>query len=316
MNLGASGTAAYVSTTELTVTVIVSPTSLGALTAIVTNANGTSSPAVQTGFVVTASAPTITMSSSTLTLPATTLVINGTNFAPDVAGNTVVLSSGTCHVTAASTTSLTITFDSQPSAGTLTATDTTTCGGASSAVEVANVVAPVTTLWHDTFTDADGTALTSHTPDVGSGGYAAAVGTFHIESNALAIATVDGSNAANATFNPGSAASTFSIDFVLHDGINTTVIYAYNDAFALPHIEYVSGTSWLVKAGANSSPVSLSVGVTYTLVVSVNGGNITATCNGVSVSTPIVSLSTTWQILVYTFNVTSVTFDNLRVTTP
>ena len=53
LNLGAAGTVTAATTTSLTVTLSSMPNALGSLTAIITNANGSSSPAVQVATVIT-----------------------------------------------------------------------------------------------------------------------------------------------------------------------------------------------------------------------------------------------------------------------
>src|SRR5690349_8637360 len=69
------------------------------------------------------SAPTVTSGSSNLAANATSVVIAGTNFDPIVANNSVTFNDGAAGtVTAATSTSLTVTFSTKPTAaGSLTA---------------------------------------------------------------------------------------------------------------------------------------------------------------------------------------------------
>ena len=86
-------------------------------------------------------APVVTPSSASLDVASPTLVISGANFDPSAAGNVVTLGSGaTGTVTAASSTSLTITFSTQPSAGALSASVTSFGRSSGAPVQVANVV--------------------------------------------------------------------------------------------------------------------------------------------------------------------------------
>ena len=89
---------------------------------------------------VAVAAPTVTLSTTNLASNATTLTIAGSNFVPTASNNTVTLSSGTGHVTSATSTQLTVLFDTAPSTGSLTAT-VTSFGGTSNTVQVANIEA-------------------------------------------------------------------------------------------------------------------------------------------------------------------------------
>ena len=92
---------------------------------------------------VAVAAPTVTLSTINLANNVTTLTIAGSNFVPTASNNTVTLSSGTGHVTSATSTQLTVLFDTAPNAGNLTAT-VTSFGGTSNSVQVANVEAAPT----------------------------------------------------------------------------------------------------------------------------------------------------------------------------
>jgi|GEM_PF-641641 len=146
-NDGAVGSITAASTTSLVVSFTTKPTALGSLTANVTNAATGSSGAVQVATIV--AAPTVTLSTVSRAINAPTLTITGTNFSPTAAGNTVVFNDGAVGtVTAATATSLTVSFNIQPSAlGKLTAVVTSYGGSSGTAVQVAAVVAaPTVTL--------------------------------------------------------------------------------------------------------------------------------------------------------------------------
>jgi ribosomal protein L6P/L9E len=157
-NLGAVGTVTAATSTSLTVSLTTPPASLGALTAVVTANGATSGAAVQVSTIV--AAPSVTETSSTnLAVNAPTLVITGTGFnATFPAANRVAFNLGAVGtVTAATSTSLTVSFTTPPtSLSTLTAVVTSYGGSSGAAVTVADIVAaPVVTassasFWVDT----------------------------------------------------------------------------------------------------------------------------------------------------------------------
>ena len=149
-NNGAVGTVTAATATSLTVTFNIQPSAIGKLTAIVTSNGGSSGTAVQVAAIV--AAPTVTLNTTSRPITATTLTITGTNFSPIAANNNVVFSNDGADgaagtVTAATATSLTVTYTIKPlHAGSLTAV-VFTYGGSSSAVQVATIVAaPVVTM--------------------------------------------------------------------------------------------------------------------------------------------------------------------------
>jgi hypothetical protein len=139
-NLGAVGTVTAATATSLTVTFTTPPATTGSLTALVV-ANGLDSGApVQVATV--AFTPTVTAYTALIPTTATSITINGANFDPTAANDTVVFSNGAVGVvTAASATSLTVTFSTPPTLGSLTAV--VTVNGLSSGAPVP--VATVTT---------------------------------------------------------------------------------------------------------------------------------------------------------------------------
>ncbi len=89
----------------------------------------------------------VTPATTSLSASATEVVINGTGFDPIVSNNTVTFNKGAVGVvTAATATSLTVTFTTEPSsAGNLTAVVTANSVSSGSAVQVATVIPEVIT---------------------------------------------------------------------------------------------------------------------------------------------------------------------------
>ena len=146
-NLGAFGVVTASTSTQLTVAFTTQPTTVGFLTAVVTASGVSSGAAVQVANIV--AAPTVTTTTTNLGINATTLTITGTGFnANTPLSNTVTLSSGTGLVTSATTTSLTLTFATQPFLSNLTAVVNSFGGNSGTPtgtpVQVATIVAPPT----------------------------------------------------------------------------------------------------------------------------------------------------------------------------
>ena len=91
------------------------------------------------------SGPTVTSSTSNLAATATTLIITGSGFDTTAGNNTVTLNSGTGTVTSATATQLTVTLNTPPSVGNLTAVVTSNGSSSGSPVQVATVVAGAAT---------------------------------------------------------------------------------------------------------------------------------------------------------------------------
>ena len=139
-NNGAVGTVTSATATALTVSFSTRATA-GNLTAVVTT-NGVSS---ETPVQVATIAPVVTLSTTSQTVAGTTITIAGSGFDTVLARNTVVFSSGVGTVTAATSTSLTVTFSTRPVvAGNLTAVVTVNGASSGAAVQVARI-SPVVT---------------------------------------------------------------------------------------------------------------------------------------------------------------------------
>lgn len=115
-NLGAVGTVTSATTTQLTVTFSTQPTTTGSLTAVVavSTSNGDSGTAVQVATIV--AAPTVSLNAAYFPIDDSELIIYGTGFdAGTPANNLVTFNHGAVGtVTAATTTQLTVSMDTQP----------------------------------------------------------------------------------------------------------------------------------------------------------------------------------------------------------
>ena len=135
---GAAGTVTAATLTQLTVTFSTTPVTAGPLTAIVTTPSGSNGSAVQVATVI----PVVTSSTVGIASTGTTLTISGCGFDPTAGNNTVVLSDGAVGtVTAATSTTLTVTLGTLPAgSGPITAIVTTNGQASGSAVQVGTVV--------------------------------------------------------------------------------------------------------------------------------------------------------------------------------
>ena len=141
-NNGAVGNVSAATATSLTVTLTTGPTAAGSLTAIVTVNTLTSGTAVQVATVI----PVVTTSSADLLASAATLTISGSGFDTTAANNLVTFNnSAVGTVTAATATSLTVTFSTKPaSADDLTVVVTTNSASSGAPIKVATVKPVVT----------------------------------------------------------------------------------------------------------------------------------------------------------------------------
>jgi uncharacterized repeat protein (TIGR01451 family) len=145
-NDGATGIilAGNASATALTVTFITKPTTAGSLTAIVKTGGQNSGTPIQVATV----RPVVTPNSATLANSAATIVISGVGFDPTPGNNIAVFNdSAAGTVTAASATSITVTFTAAPvNAGNLTAVVTTNGVSSGAAAQVATVTTPTLSI--------------------------------------------------------------------------------------------------------------------------------------------------------------------------
>ena len=115
-NLGAAGTVTSATTTQLTITFSTQPTTTGSLTAVVavSTSNGDSGTAIEVATIV--AAPTVSLNAAYFPIDDSELIISGTGFdAGTPANNLVTFNHGAVGtVTAATTTQLTVSMDTQP----------------------------------------------------------------------------------------------------------------------------------------------------------------------------------------------------------
>jgi IPT/TIG domain len=186
---GATGTVTAATATSLTVTFSAQPTSVGALTAVVSTNGVSSGTPVQVATVI----PVITSSTASLAAGATTLTINGFGFSTNAAENVVAFNNGAVGtVTASDGSSLSVTFTTIPSTvGALNATVTTN-SKASTDTQVANVIPSVTSS-----TDALGADASSIV--IKGFGFSGTATDNTVQFNNGAIGTVDSSTATSLT---------------------------------------------------------------------------------------------------------------------
>jgi hypothetical protein len=119
------------------VTFSTKPTTAGSLTAVVNSDGVSSGAAVQVATVT----PVVTASTASLAATATQITISGFGFDPTAANNEVIFNDGAVGtITAATATSLTVTFSTKPkNAGSLTVVVTTDDESSGNPVQVATV---------------------------------------------------------------------------------------------------------------------------------------------------------------------------------
>ncbi len=139
---GVTGTVSASTATTLTVTFVVKPSAVGSLTAQVATNSVSNGSATQVATV----APTITVNTTNLTATQTTITIAGFGFSTTLANNAVSFNLGAVGVvTAATATSLSVSFTTRPtSLGNLTAVVTTSSVSSGTPVQVGGVRPTVT----------------------------------------------------------------------------------------------------------------------------------------------------------------------------
>lgn len=273
-----------------------------------------------------ASYPTVTQNLDNLCVDDTTLVVNGTGFSTTASENILTMSSGTWSCTSSTATQMTITRTMAPSLGALTMIVTVNGCSSAPAVQVAAVVDCVTLVWQDTFTDANGTALTAHTPDVSPGGSGytdingGAGGIFRIIATNRVGETI-GASVAGVRFNPGQASARASIDFVYKSGADFYFTLSPRDGSPIVVEVADNGGSeniTIFDTAGNTSSAALGLvnGTTYTLTVENTPTQILATCNAISVTrtTSEAYGDTDWEMTAEGLANDDVIVDDLEVT--
>ncbi len=145
-NDGAVGTVTTATPTSLIVNFSTKPTTAGSLTAVVTTDNQSSGAAVQVAAVTSPVTVVVSPSTANLAASAGQITIQGSGFDPTAVYDTVTFNDGAVgSVTAATSTALTVTLSTRPTAaGSLTAIVHSDGVSSGSAVQVATV-APVVT---------------------------------------------------------------------------------------------------------------------------------------------------------------------------
>ncbi len=159
-NNNAAGSVTAATSTQLTVSFSTQPAALGALNATVTVAGVGAAGPVQVATVI---APTaVTSSTASLPINSPSVTLAGSGFSTTAANNSVVFNDGAAgSVTAATATSLTVTFTTPPSAvGSLTAVVTSNSSASGAAVQVATVIPVVSASIANLAANAAGIVIT------------------------------------------------------------------------------------------------------------------------------------------------------------
>ncbi len=240
-NNGAVGTVSAASSTELTVTLSTKPTTAGSLTAVVTTNGVASGTAVQVATVV----PVVTNSTSNLAASAATMTISGFGFSTTAANNTVVFNNGAVgNVTAATATSLTVTFTTKPTtAGILTAVVTTSSNSSGAPVQVATVTPVVTVATANLAADAS-------TVTINGFGFSttAAENTVQLNNGAIGLVTSATATSLTVTFSTKPAAGGSLTAIVTTGSINSGS--AVQIARVIPVVNANAGLSLAANASS------------------------------------------------------------------
>jgi hypothetical protein len=151
-------------------------------------------------------------------------------------------------------------------------------------------------LWNDTFTDSDGTNLSSHTPDTGSGGYSNIAGNFEVISNKIQVVGTTTSGAIY-SFDPGVVNTTAKIDFnFVNTGDSDLRFVYFGFRFTISVVDIMAGIgriggNWTLivqdpSTGLYSANYSIPITANtwYTLSATNDGSHVTATIGSHSVS--------------------------------
>lgn len=276
--------------TSVVLTVTSGTLPLGALTGILKSYGG-GSTSQEICYVVTTDPPIITLTTTNIAYNAGTITVTGLKFDPTAGNNTGTFNlgvTGTC--TAATLTSSTWSISNANANGSLTLTVTTAYGGTdvAGAVQVGTVTGVVSHAWYDTFTESVNTILQSHTPNVGSGGY-----TKTSTDDGTVTGGVQGwTNLANAPsyiFNPGSVLRTASYNFKLGSGFDEIAFRFRSNAGATNYWALrITTANMNLQSDSGSGPggvsVSLSTNTLYTMTLTDDGTNMSATVNATNTS--------------------------------
>jgi len=187
---------------------------------------------------------------------------------------------------------------------------------------VPTFVPGITYYWKDTFTDTNNTLFTAHTGEVTPGGYTFDLNTWKIVSNTGENVSTTG----RFRFDPGQTVWNYSCKFVVNEASGQIFFFFRNtDDFNRWRVQVNfsagSATGFTLGCSGGTSftgtgTVTLNTGTQYTVSISVNGASVSATINGVTVSTSNIShASSTLMKIQYFGSTAAVCFlDDLFVT--
>lgn len=195
--------------------------------------------------------------------------------------------------------------------------------------EVVNHVGIGTILLHDTFTDTNGTPVTSHTMDVG-GGWAAIEGTIHppvVQSNKLQSVVYEAEAYAYIA-DAGAPDAEATCDFVigaLDGGHYCELLFRVFDAnnYWTMRVSGLGSNNFQIvrkQSGVDNieqqMTVALTAGVTYPFLVTCEGDDISCTLDGnvLNETNSFNSTTTKFGLRFYTYNAPFNTADNFMVT--
>lgn len=271
--------------------------------------------------------PSLNSNTDAICQDAATITITGTGFTSPANTNVFAFSNGaagTCTSVTGST-SCVVTFTTNPtSLGYLVATMTNGSGATSPTVVAVVELCGGGQLWYDTFTGADGTLLSAHTPDVG-GTYSNVVTAdkWTILGNKLInnVLLGTGGNCVARLTNPGITATTATVKVIINSTAGSLYLYLNprNGLEGNCGILKFAGGWTVVCPGASSESVSLTDGVEYTLSVHDTGTSLRVEINGIVVEAAAsAATSTLWTLEAQTdgASAATLTLNDLEITTP
>lgn len=281
MGLNNSVTWAALDGTGIVASFLNPPLPTGSLTVVVNAWGGSSGAAVQVATVATTSAPTVTVNTANIAYNAGSITITGTNFDPTPANNTWIFNEGVTGTTASvsGTTSAVVTITNATSNGSLTAVLTTSFGGSSgAAVQVGTTTGVASHSWLENFVEASNTAVQSHTPNTGSGGYSVVTGSGQITGGAPGWYAT-GMGQGQFSFDPGVNLTSASVTFTWRSSITSLEI----DWNGRGQVVVGSGVILLNVGSHTTSPsVTLTAGTSYTMTIADNGSVVSVTLNSIT----------------------------------
>ncbi len=142
--------------------------------------------------------------------------------------------------------------------------------------------APPAHAWYDTFTEAGNTAVQSHTPNIGSGGYTLISGSGTITGGVPGWSSTTGGGAF--VFNPGSSLTSATMKF-FYGGTGSSAIFQWRANSSLTQYWQVQITTGGMALSNDLGTVGSTIivnppGNNYTITVTDDGNNISVSCAG------------------------------------